>query len=140
MARFYSADKHHGMMRTPSPLWRNRAGGGLPDRPRRRRAAGWLALTIALAVTSGCGKHTSPAAPQPQPTNGTSPGAAAAQPESQPDLAELDRTLMRWLMGHRRAPKNFEEFAATAGANIPPPPAGKKYSIRKDMHIVLVDQ
>lgn len=58
----------------------------------------------------------------------------------QPDLDALDRAMVRWLVGHRRTPANFEEFAATAGVAIPPPPAGKKYMIRKDMHIALVDR
>jgi hypothetical protein len=37
-------------------------------------------------------------------------------------------------------PANFDEFAATAGVPIPPPPAGKKYFLAKDMHIQLVNQ
>jgi hypothetical protein len=43
-------------------------------------------------------------------------------------------------MANHRVPANFDDFAATAGVVIPPPPAGKKYVIRKDMHIELVNQ
>ena len=79
-----------------------------------------------------------PAQPvQPQPGRQPSP---LVQPDGQPDLPEMNRDLIRWVMGHRRTPATFEEFAATAGVTIPPPPPGKKYMInRKDMHIVLVD-
>jgi len=39
---------------------------------------------------------------------------------------------------NRRPPKNFEDFAATSGVEIPPPPDGKRYAIDKTMHIILV--
>lgn len=64
----------------------------------------------------------------------------AVQPNGEPDLSELDRYLRRWLVQNRRRPANFEEFAATAGITIPPPPAGKKYVITKRMHVQLVDR
>ena len=99
----------------------------------------WLALTVAsLLMASGCSKKT-PAATAP-PQSAPPPTAATVQSEAQPDLPELNRSLLRWMMGHRHRPKDFEEFAASAAVTIPPPPAGKKYFIRKDMHIVLVDR
>jgi hypothetical protein len=64
----------------------------------------------------------------------------AVQANGQPDLPELNRAIRRWLMANHRVPANFDEFAATAGVPIPPPPAGKKYVLRKDMHIELVNQ
>jgi hypothetical protein len=91
-----------------------------------------------LVLAAGCGKKA-PAVSAPPQTAAPS-AAAAEQPAVQPDLPELNRSLMRWMMGHRRAPKDFEDFASTAGVTIPPPPAGKKYVIRKDMHIALVDR
>lgn len=103
--------------------------------PLRPARAGWILVSLLLAL--GCTKKTTtaagPAQPEQQPT-------AAVQPEAQPDLPELNRSLLRWMMGHRHRPKDFEEFAATAGVTIPPPPAGKKYLLGKDLHIVLVNR
>ena len=62
------------------------------------------------------------------------------QPNGEPDLAEMNRYLLRWVMRNQRRPNNFEDFAATAGVAIPPPPAGKKYVIGRDMHIQLVNK
>jgi len=42
-------------------------------------------------------------------------------------------------MANRRVPKNFQDFASTAGVTIPPPPPGKKYMLSNDMHIILAD-
>jgi hypothetical protein len=114
--------------------------------------------------TAGCGKgkSTGPAAgttPPLQTTQGTAqaaaPGSAvnpqpvpsapapnvAVAPNTGPDLGQLQRALARWLVRNRRPPANFEDFAATAGVTIPPPPAGKKYFIvPRTMQIKLVDQ
>ena len=54
------------------------------------------------------------------------------------DPAELNRELRKWILRNRRPPKNFEEFAASAGVQFPPPPDGKKYAIDKTMHVILV--
>jgi hypothetical protein len=122
-----------------------------------------LALVVGAAMfAAGCGKKSekplSSAAPPLQTTQDTSqpaaPGSAVnSQPvpvalatnapgvtNAAPDFAELRRALARWLVRNRRPPANFEDFAATAGVVIPPPPAGKKYVITKDMHIQLVDR
>lgn len=63
-----------------------------------------------------------------------------AQPDGQADIKALNRCLVRWLIANKRRPKDFADFAATAGVPIPPPPAGKQYAIGKNMHIVLVDR
>jgi hypothetical protein len=115
-----------------------------------------LVLIAALAST-GCHK-ASPAATQTaadqnadtnqaatvhapvyQPPTAVAP-AAPTQTGSAPDLNALDRALMHWVMANRRVPKNFGDFAATAGVAIPPPPAGQQYVIDKTMHIKLVNQ
>jgi len=117
-----------------------------------------LLLGVVLA-TAGCKKKVQAAAPPPPNataqtdagnTAPTSPQApvqtlvqpqtALTQPDGQPDLSALDHTLLRWIVANRRKPASFEQFAATAGVAIPPPPAGKKYFIGKDMHIVLVNR
>ncbi|HEY9508460.1 MAG TPA: hypothetical protein VIV82_01235 [Verrucomicrobiae bacterium] len=59
---------------------------------------------------------------------------------TEPDLVQMNRELRKWLMRNHRRPKNFEEFAASANVQFPPPPAGKKYSIDSRMHVVLVKQ
>jgi hypothetical protein len=78
-------------------------------------------------------------APVNQPPAPVAPDAVTAPATGAPDLRELDRGLIRWIVGNRRPPKNFADFAATAGVPIPPPPPGKKYIIDKTMHIQLVD-
>ena len=119
------------------------------------QATASLALVLGLSLfLGGCKKAAEPvtsSVPDASQTAGTEPNRSTAQPpagapaapavqDAQPDLPELNRSLLRWMMGNRRAPKNFEDFAATAGVPIPPPPAGKKYVIAKDMHIVLVNK
>jgi hypothetical protein len=110
----------------------------------------------ALVAASGCSKKTSSATPAPTPVADAQADAAPSQPaapppaqpsasplvqdDGQPDLSVLNRRLIRWIVGNRRPPKNFEDFAATAGFAIPPPPPGKKYVIAKNMHIQLISQ
>jgi len=113
-------------------------------------------VLVATLLSVGCKKAKAPAAEAPAPTPAQAKQAeadhmpiaaqpratpaAVVQPNGEPDLAELNRSLLRWMMGHRRRPNNFEDFAATAGVAIPAPPAGKKYIIASDMHIKLVNQ
>jgi hypothetical protein len=52
-------------------------------------------------------------------------------------LQQMNRELMRWIVAHRRAPKSFEEFVSSAQLTVPPPPAGKRYVLGRDMKIVL---
>ena len=109
-----------------------------------------LALTGVLFCT-GCGKKKPTAAgPTPAEVAATSavthepvfaPKSVAiapvVTPSGEPDMGELNRCLLRWVLGHRKKPDTFEEFAASANVPIPPAPAGKKYVIDKSMHIVL---
>jgi len=116
-----------------------------------------LALVFGMIVCgSGCSKKPSAAAPPapevqaqaaPEATAPAPPNPSRAQQvgqvvqaDGQADMGELNRCLLRWMMGNKRPPANFEDFAATAGVTIPPPPPGKKYRIGKDMHVVLVDR
>ena len=114
-----------------------------------------LALSLAAVVAvSGCGKkNVSATIPTPASASNTAaqvgeqPAAlnnpttpAAAKPNGEPDLAELNRGLIRWIVRNRRPPANFQDFAATAGVTIPPAPPGKKYVIAQNMHIQLVNQ
>lgn len=110
-----------------------------------------------MLVFAGCGKHKSsavgPETPSPEsakqaatdhmpvysPTTSAAP-ATVAPPNGEPDMAELNRSLLRWVLKNRRRPNNFEDFAATAGVAIPPPPAGKKYVLGSNMKIQLVSR
>ena len=80
----------------------------------------------------------------PADANAQQAAAVAAQVAPTPgaptvsDQAELNRELRKWLLRNRRPPRDFEDFAATAGIQIAPPPDGKKYAIDKTMHVVLV--
>jgi hypothetical protein len=82
-------------------------------------------------------ENTAPAS-QPAAAVATRPPLTTAN--GSPDLGELNRTMIRWIVRNRRAPANFAEFAATAGVAIPPPPAGQKYAIGSDKHVLLVPQ
>lgn len=109
-----------------------------------------LTLTV-IAVFAGCGKKETPAptAPAQPPPQAAQPAAAPQQPQvshppvaqanAEPDMGELNRAMIRWIVRNKRAPSTFEEFASTAGVQIPPPPAGKKYVIAANKHIQLVN-
>ena len=98
-----------------------------------------LALVLGAAMfAAGCGKKSekpSSSATPPLQTTVTATNVAAA-----PDLGELNRDLLRWILSNRRKPASFEDFSATAGVVIPPPPEGKKYVIGGNMQIKLVDR
>jgi hypothetical protein len=119
-----------------------------------------LALVFGVAMfATGCGKKSAgPAAsatpPPPQTNQAAVPPVSPSSTEnSQPvpaaqavntdttalTLRDLNRALLKLRMqGHQR-PKTFEEFAATTNIQIPPPPAGKKYTLNKKGYIILVD-
>jgi hypothetical protein len=94
-------------------------------------------MTAALDTNQIANDHM-PVYEPPSPANPVM--VAPVTPTGGPDLSELNRGLKRWILGNRRRPKNFEDFAATAGIAIPPPPAGKQYIIGSDMHIQLVNR
>ena len=112
-----------------------------------------LVLLAAAAILPGCGKKAAaPAVPPPaaetQPVPPDQPIAASTSPpaatltqaDGQVDLPELQRSVLRWVLAHRRRPASFEEFAATAGVQIPPAPTGKKYILTKDLHVQVVNR
>jgi hypothetical protein len=119
----------------------------------RRAVVVSLMLAGVSLATSGC-KKKQPAVETPvarQPDAATNPQAVSApapvrtssvltQPDGQVDMPELQRSVIRWVLANRRRPVNFEDFAATAGVQIPPPPAGKKYILNKEMHVLLVNR
>jgi hypothetical protein len=120
-------------------------------------AKGWpLCLALALAATAGCSKSSPPPQsvappassdssaqqaqpPAPVPVSGLQPVVAANPDDSQKTLQGLNRALMGWTIRNNRHPSTFEEFAGSAGFQIPAPPAGKKYSLSARGFIILVD-
>lgn len=62
-----------------------------------------------------------------QPVTMNSAPMAANTNDAMPDLRPLNQALLRWIVQNRRRPSSFEDFAASANTQIPPPPPGKKY-------------
>ena len=116
----------------------------------------WLALASLVMGGASCGKkrppaahaETSPPAVAPAADADVSPAPAsspptvtiAANPEGGADLKELNRAYVRWVAANHRRPDSFEEFAATPGLQIPPPPAGKKYVFDKSGFINVANR
>jgi hypothetical protein len=103
-----------------------------------------LILTAAMFF-SGCAKSKPPVAQAPPPVADTNPPAAvthapvyasapvtiAASPNGGADLKQLNHAYIGWIVANRRHPKDFAEYVALSGVQVPPPPAGKKYFIDK---------
>ncbi len=87
-----------------------------------RRLALLALAGLALVFTPGCNKAED---------------AQVETADTNPDLAELNREVKRWIMKHRDMPTNFAQFEATAGVPIKPPPPGKKYVLDEKMHVQL---
>lgn len=127
-------------------------------------------LFTVLTVAVGCSKKSDQGASSTTPqTNAEAPSQPAAAPANQganqvnqqpsqanqparqtpratpaapgePDISSLNRALRSWILANRRAPRDFDDFAASAGVPIPAAPSGKKYIITSAMHIQLVNQ
>lgn len=94
-------------------------------------------LLVLMSLVVGCNK-------QPEATPSTGLATQAASPEaantySDANLAELTREVRRWIVATKQRPTSFEQFATDAKVTVPPPPAGKKYALSKEMRVVLVD-
>ena len=117
---------------------------------------------LVLLMAAGCGKHTQPpanqseaappaaeAATNAEDTTPPPPGEAppvpvatnesAAQPAAPMSVDQLTLALHHWMGKNQRVPRSFEDFAATSGIQIPPPPAGKKYIINSQYRVALKD-
>jgi hypothetical protein len=85
-----------------------------------------------------------PQRPPPPPQPNQQPLADPEAPpvvkgNGEPDLHQLDNSIMHWVFAHQRAPSSFQEFASSADVTVPPPPAGKKYAFGAHYHVILVD-
>ena len=124
--------------------------------------AGILCLVFALVAGGGCGKSQSapPPVASPSQSDSTSPAAtpvitpAATPPPARmkpsvPSVSTntagptqiqlLNRAMLGWEMKNHRRPQTFEEFAGSAGFQVPDPPPGKKYALDQRGFIVLVN-
>jgi hypothetical protein len=116
----------------------------------------WTAIMLASTLfVSGCSRkssdtvnsqaiaqtnqvvETANAAP---PAQATPAAASVVQANGQANMAELDRVARMWMFRNHRRPTSWEDFAANAGVQIPPPPPGKKNFLSKDMRVTLVDR
>jgi hypothetical protein len=125
--------------------------------PRRCFAIGQAGLMMALAlVMAGCGDDPADNTPPPAEA-GAAPDVSQYAPRPAPQvqpqqlelpkdantdavLAELNYQLKRWIVRNQRVPANFEEFVSSAQIQVPPPPAGKKYAMGKQVKIELVNR
>lgn len=116
-----------------------------------RSAKGIVLFLAVLALSAGCGHKTEQPASTSQESNAaeTSQSAVNASTPSpttnsaapgEPDLADLNRAVRKWMITHRAVPKDFDDFVAKSGASIPPAPAGKKYILNQNMRVQLVNQ
>jgi len=108
-----------------------------------------LLTTLGCKKKCGSGSNSGSRSPKsPQSSSGSSgsglvtqgDSAAARETYDNPVLAQLTRNLRRWIAANKQVPKSFEDFAAKAGLNVPPPPVGMMYALSKEMRVILVDQ
>jgi hypothetical protein len=115
----------------------------------------WIAIAASAFLTAGCGKKTGGSSPasaiqsaSPAPVV-QSPAPVASpvplqtvQGDTGQLLDQMTQVLRKFSFENRRLPKSLDEVV-TAGylKEIPPAPAGKKFSIEpRKVQVVLVDQ
>lgn len=116
---------------------------------------GLFCVILALAE-GGCGKQntstvatpSSPSGsnsviaessvPPPQNRIQSSPPSVSSNNAGPTQLQSLNRALLGWKIKNHKQPGTFQEFASSAGFQIPDPPPGKKYSLSSGF-IVLVN-
>jgi len=111
-----------------------------------------LGIFLTAWIASGCkkddsGSNQSSGASVSSPL--TNPGSGGTSTGATPSIAiadtgdvnatlhQLSLELRRFVVRTRTVPRTFEEFVAKSQAQIPPPPAGKKYAI-EGQAVVLV--
>jgi hypothetical protein len=115
----------------------------------------WIAIAAVAFCIAGCGKKTGSASQAPADQSaGSSPAVQPPAPNATPVsvqtvqgdtgqmLDQLTQVLRKFSVENRRVPKSLDEVV-TAGylKEIPPAPAGKKFSIEpRKVQVVLVDQ
>jgi hypothetical protein len=108
---------------------------------------GAVVMLASMLFINGCSRKSgdmssSPVYAQTNQASGQSGSGAPSivQPDGQPDMAALDRAARFWMFQNHRRPISWDDFAAHASVQIPPPPPGKKYVLSKDMRVTLVNR
>ena len=123
---------------------------GRPLRVSGCQRAAFSFTLIGVLWLSGCKKAdtSAPSTPPQASADTNAPETPYQAVQSSPpgrdpnddEPLNLNREVRRWVLRYRRLPKNFEDFAANSGLQIPPPPAGKKYVLDKKYHVILAPQ
>ena len=114
-----------------------------------------LLVFVAASLAIGCKKKEMAAVAQDQQSDSNAAPPSLGRPPSIPVSAEpvvvadngdvnatlrqLSLELRKYVVRTRSVPKTFEEFASKSQAQVPSPPAGKKYAIQNQA-IVLVNR
>jgi hypothetical protein len=115
----------------------------------------WIAIAASALLVAGCGKKAG--SPSPDPAVQSAETALVVQPAApkvtpvsvQADagdtgqmLDQLTKVLRKFCVDNRRVPKTLDEVVAAGYLKqIPPAPAGKKFSIETSkLQVVLVSQ
>ena len=130
---------------------------GQPRRFIRSETVLRVAVVVSCALFAcGCSKHAaanqptgaaadtkqdqSSGSPPPYTPPVTPPPPVATSPDGGADLRQLNHIYIGWIVQNRRRPKNFDDFVASSGIQIPPAPSGKKYVIDKNGFIALASE
>ncbi len=121
------------------------------------KLVGVLLVLGTLTLAAGCGKKAAPVVDVPSPAPPAQAAVLPGQPNpplpqpyapvtlppptsAAPDLSQINRAYIGWIMQTHRHARTVEEFVTAAGVQLPPAPAGKKFVIDKHGYIALANQ
>jgi PBP1b-binding outer membrane lipoprotein LpoB len=115
----------------------------------------WIAIAASAFLLAGCGKKTETPSPtiatqsvepapagQPQTSNAPPASVQPVQADTGPLLDQLTWSLRQYCMATHSVPSSLDVVVAAGFiTNMPPAPAGKKYSIvPKKLQVILVKE
>lgn len=95
--------------------------------------------TAAAPTTAPAATATAAPTAAPPPISLQMPTQSKSTNSGPTQLQLLNRAMLAWEMKNHRRPRTFEEFASTAGFQIPDPPTGQKYALNSKGFIILVN-